>query len=154
MARICWRTGFPLSGAPMRQLVVAEGVGFEPTETRRPQRLSRPSHSSALAAFRPAGYRRPPKPSTTDSPRPTGDLRAERLVRRSQQLDQIGLDDVVDTLIDAVSRVLIGFDDHEPPVFQRVGHRPAAVERRARIAGGTDHHDRPRADSGDLEARI
>ena len=31
---------------------VAEGVGFEPTEARRLQRLSRPSHSSALAAFR------------------------------------------------------------------------------------------------------
>ena len=27
-------------------------MGFEPTETRRPQRLSRPSHSSALASFR------------------------------------------------------------------------------------------------------
>ena len=31
---------------------LAEGVGFEPTEARRPQRLSRPSHSSALASFR------------------------------------------------------------------------------------------------------
>jgi hypothetical protein len=31
----------------------AEGVGFEPTEARRPQRLSRPSHSSTLASFRP-----------------------------------------------------------------------------------------------------
>src|SRR5688572_16345004 len=31
---------------------MAEGVGFEPTEARRPQRLSRPSHSSALASFR------------------------------------------------------------------------------------------------------
>src|SRR4051795_12715113 len=33
--------------------LLAEGVGFEPTEARRPQRLSRPSHSSALASFRP-----------------------------------------------------------------------------------------------------
>jgi len=32
--------------------LVAEAVGFEPTVTRRPQRLSRPSHSSALARFR------------------------------------------------------------------------------------------------------
>src|SRR5262245_44951910 len=32
--------------------LVAEGVGFEPTEGRNPQRLSRPSHSSALASFR------------------------------------------------------------------------------------------------------
>jgi hypothetical protein len=32
--------------------LMAEGVGFEPTEARRPQRLSRPSHSSALASFR------------------------------------------------------------------------------------------------------
>src|SRR5690554_6065781 len=31
---------------------MAEGVGFEPTEARRPQRLSRPSHSSTLASFR------------------------------------------------------------------------------------------------------
>ena len=32
--------------------VVAESVGFEPTVTRKPQRFSRPSHSSALAALR------------------------------------------------------------------------------------------------------
>jgi hypothetical protein len=31
---------------------VAEGMGFEPMVTRRPQRLSRPPHSSALATFR------------------------------------------------------------------------------------------------------
>ena len=30
---------------------MAEGVGFEPTETRKPQRFSRPSHSSALASL-------------------------------------------------------------------------------------------------------
>lgn len=32
--------------------VSAEGKGFEPLVTRRPQRLSRPPHSSALATFR------------------------------------------------------------------------------------------------------
>ena len=32
--------------------LVAEGKGFEPLVTRRPQRLSRPPHSSALATFR------------------------------------------------------------------------------------------------------
>jgi hypothetical protein len=37
----------------------AEGVGFEPTVTRRPQRLSRPPHSSALATFRRRRYQRP-----------------------------------------------------------------------------------------------
>ena len=31
---------------------LAEGMGFEPMVTRRPQRLSRPPHSSALATFR------------------------------------------------------------------------------------------------------
>ena len=34
---------------------VAEGKGFEPLVTRRPQRLSRPPHSSALATFRRRG---------------------------------------------------------------------------------------------------
>ena len=34
---------------------VAEGKGFEPLESRNPQRLSRPSHSSALATFRGRG---------------------------------------------------------------------------------------------------
>ena len=32
--------------------ILAEGVGFEPTVTRKPQRFSRPSHSSALAPLR------------------------------------------------------------------------------------------------------
>ncbi len=32
--------------------IAAEGVGFEPTVTRGPQRLSRPPHSSALATLR------------------------------------------------------------------------------------------------------
>ena len=44
-----------VTGSGTRPLV-AEGVGFEPTVTRRPQRLSRPPHSSALATFRRRGY--------------------------------------------------------------------------------------------------
>ena len=39
-------------GAPV---LVAESEGFEPSVTRRPQRLSRPPHSSALATLR-AGH--------------------------------------------------------------------------------------------------
>ena len=35
--------------------LLAEGEGFEPSVTRRPQRLSRPPHSSALATFRGRG---------------------------------------------------------------------------------------------------
>ena len=35
--------------------ILAEGMGFEPMVTRRPQRLSRPPHSSALATFRRRG---------------------------------------------------------------------------------------------------
>ena len=44
----------PLLGSKERHL--AESVGFEPTVSRNPQRFSRPSHSSALAALRCAGY--------------------------------------------------------------------------------------------------
>ena len=36
-----------------KQQLLAEGEGFEPSVTRRLQRLSRPPHSSALATFRP-----------------------------------------------------------------------------------------------------
>jgi GTP 3',8-cyclase len=45
----------PLVGGPPGVSLdsAAEGMGFEPMETRRPQRLSRPPHSSALATFRP-----------------------------------------------------------------------------------------------------
>src|SRR5215211_2253797 len=58
---------------------MAEGVGFEPTVALRPQRFSRPSHSSALATFpardatpgltpnRPGGL--PPR-----TPSPSGEL--------------------------------------------------------------------------------
>ncbi len=42
--------------APCRApVLVAESEGFEPSVTRRPQRLSRPPHSSALATLR-AGH--------------------------------------------------------------------------------------------------
>ena len=44
-------------GRGLKEHYLAEGVGFEPTVTRRPQRLSRPSHSSALATFRRRCYR-------------------------------------------------------------------------------------------------
>ena len=50
----------PLTSAPERERTppgggvssMAEGVGFEPTVALRPQRFSRPSHSSALATLR------------------------------------------------------------------------------------------------------
>lgn len=40
------------TGAARAPVLVAESEGFEPSVTRRPQRLSRPPHSSALATFR------------------------------------------------------------------------------------------------------
>ena len=40
------------TGAAWAPVLVAESEGFEPSVTRRPQRLSRPPHSSALATFR------------------------------------------------------------------------------------------------------
>ena len=40
------------TGALKAPALVAESEGFEPSVTRRPQRLSRPPHSSALATFR------------------------------------------------------------------------------------------------------
>jgi hypothetical protein len=46
---------------------MAESVGFEPTVTRRPQRLSRPPHSSALATLRRRHYRWPRAPGETDA---------------------------------------------------------------------------------------
>jgi site-specific DNA recombinase len=46
---------------------LAESVGFEPTVTRRPQRLSRPPHSSALATLRRRHYRWPRAPGETDA---------------------------------------------------------------------------------------
>ena len=59
-----------------RAVVMAEGMGFEPMVTRRPQRLSRPPHSSALATFRRRHYRRRLR-------RPTCRGRAAGLQRRS-----------------------------------------------------------------------
>ena len=44
---------------PFVTVELAESMGFEPMVTRRPQRLSRPPHSSALATLRCRGYRRP-----------------------------------------------------------------------------------------------
>ena len=46
----------------------AESVGFEPTVSRNPQRLSRPPHSSALATLRRRPY--PSAPSTSQTVRP------------------------------------------------------------------------------------
>src|SRR5262245_5978039 len=42
--------------ARRRPSEVAEGVGFEPTVTQGPQRLSRPPHSSVLATLRGGHY--------------------------------------------------------------------------------------------------
>jgi hypothetical protein len=52
LAQAAIQTG-PDGSGPVRVTSMAEGKGFEPLESRNPQRLSRPSHSSALATFRP-----------------------------------------------------------------------------------------------------
>ena len=56
LAAVLDRAGVLTSDSSLLRVTIkallAEGVGFEPTETRRPQRLSRPSHSSTLASFR------------------------------------------------------------------------------------------------------
>ena len=49
----------------------AEGMGFEPMVTRRPQRLSRPPHSSALATFRGRRYQSARGAPKVDPGRPT-----------------------------------------------------------------------------------
>ena len=64
------------------------------------------------------------------------------------------MDDVVDAVVDAVAGVLVGVDDDQPAVLERVGHRPRAGERRRRVAGGADHDDRAGAGAGDLDARV
>ena len=60
---------------------MAEEVGFEPTVSLHPQRFSRPSHSAALAPFRPQ----------TLSAGAWGYDRSGAVGTRFQQLDQTGL---------------------------------------------------------------
>ena len=50
-----WNGVRPPEGGLDTHTALAEGEGFEPSVTRRPQRLSRPPHSSALATFRRRG---------------------------------------------------------------------------------------------------
>ena len=47
----------PVAHRPSPEGQVAESVGFEPTVASRPQRFSRPSHSSTLATLRAGRYR-------------------------------------------------------------------------------------------------
>ena len=124
--------------------VLAEGVGFEPTEARRTSTVFETVpfvRSGSLPPLEASGER-------------GGRLRADRAVVRGDERQQVLMDDVAHAVVAAIAGVFVRLDDDQSPVFERVGHRPRALEWRGWVARGADHHDRAGAGAGDLDARI
>ncbi len=100
------RTAEWLLSRPSLRRRLAEGVGFEPTVTRRPQRFSRPPHSSALATFHSEPYRRLLSRPVSTGPRSTNaaDRTCEVATNRQRQA-------LVRGSLTNVNNVVEGFGD-------------------------------------------
>ena len=92
---------------------MAEGVGFEPTEARRTSTVFETVpfvRSGSLPSIEASGER-------------TARLRANGAVVRRGQREQVLVDDAADAVVAAIAGVLVGLDNHEAAVFERIGHR-------------------------------
>ncbi len=97
----------------IRNHVVAEGVGFEPTEAQKTSTVFETVpfvRSGSLPSIEASGTR-------------AARLRAGGAVLGSDQRQQVVVHDAAHAVVASIAGVLVGIDDHQPAVFERVGHR-------------------------------